>query len=162
MPPARARQAVRCVTCNTDDELYCGGCYGGVGDGDDNQGFMHVTWICSPKCAVTDEPEHEEVCPNVQAQEMLYRAAGLLQKLFYTFREVGYRRKIVRIGQKDGKVIFHENYDAPRGTVFFSTGLISKERVLNQKDKEAILSYDGSSVAVACMHEAIKYVLSCK
>lgn len=147
------------MTCGTPDNVFCGGCFGTPGAGG---GYMHITWICSTKCAVPDELVHEPACPNVQAQEMLYRAGGLLQKLFYTYREVGYRRKIVDIKERDGKIYFHENYNVKNRATLFNTGLLAKTNVMKLKDKEAILSYDASGTAAACMHEVVKYVLSCK
>lgn len=162
MPPIDAIRVAKCVKCETEVGVYCGGCFGTPGENGD-MGFMDITWICSPNCKVSDNPAHEPVCPNVQAQDMLYRAGRMLQKLFTAFREVSYRRKVVEIRDEDGKVYFRESHDPQDADNVYGTGLLAPRRnIMNQTDKEAIIAYNSSGTALACMHEVIKYILKCK
>ena len=96
------------------------------------------------------------MCDLANARKQLYRSGLLLKQVVYAFREAAFDFPINSVQVRDGKLHLSEPFfDWNTGPLFqFPNELFS-----DQKDKNAVLTYNACSDAMAYMGEVTKKVL---
>lgn len=99
----------KCTNCgHFDAKSFCAGCH----QAPNTDGTPHVSVsYCTKECQKAHWPSHRTECKNLQARKALFRAAWLLQKIYYTVRRESYDSCVVSVEEVDGELLVHEgNY----------------------------------------------------
>ena len=73
----------------------------------DRNGDPHPTDYCTKVCQNAHQYEHELQCRLANDWKQLYRAGDLLQKMFYSNRELMFATVVARVEKIDGKLHVH-------------------------------------------------------
>lgn len=138
-----------CVKCNKPAVLRCQAC-----SYSEEKGVDQPTWYCGKGCQQADWPSHKSSCRKVACVNQIYRAARVVQALFYAFRENTFDLSIGRIevGER-GIRMWEKPYDEAV-MVPFPSHLISDPSV-----HEAVLSYLACSEAILWMEDMFSKLL---
>ena len=100
----------KCSNCgHLDANAYCAGCH----QAPNTDGSPHVSArYCTNECQKAHWPSHRAECKNLQARKALFRAAWLLQKIWYTVRRESFDNDLVSAEEVNGELLIREgNYD---------------------------------------------------
>lgn len=106
----QATNKKKCTNCgHLDANAYCAGCH----QAPNTDGTPHVNVrYCTRKCQKAHWPSHRTECKNLQARKALFRAAWLLQKIWYTVRRESFDNDLVSAEEVNGELLIREgNYD---------------------------------------------------
>jgi hypothetical protein len=109
-PINQAKSEKQCTNCgNHNAKAYCAGCH----QAPNTDGTPHVNVrYCTKECQKAHWPAHRLECKNLQARKALFRAARLLQKMWYTVRRESFDNCIVKAEEVNGELWIHEgDYD---------------------------------------------------
>ncbi|KEQ71396.1 hypothetical protein M436DRAFT_74462 [Aureobasidium namibiae CBS 147.97] len=100
----------KCANCGClDANAYCAGCH----QAPNTDGTPHVNVrYCTRECQKAHWPSHRIECKNLQARKALFRAAWLLQKIWYAVRRESFDNDLVSAEEVNGELLIQEgNYD---------------------------------------------------
>jgi len=109
-PDDQLNNKKKCVNCgNLDANAHCAGCH----QAPNTDGTSHVSVrYCTRECQKAHWVSHRTECKNLQARKALFRAAWLLQKIWYTVRRESFDNDLVSAEEVNGELLIHEgNYD---------------------------------------------------
>jgi hypothetical protein len=109
-PINQSKNEKKCTNCgNHNANAYCAGCR----QAPNTDGTSHVNVrYCTKECQKAHWPSHRIECKNLQARKALFRAARLLQKMWYAVRRESFDNCVVKAEEVDGELLIHEgNYD---------------------------------------------------
>ena len=142
--------ADKCAVCDSTDVTRCTGCL----DHRDDNGVASPIYYCGKACQSAHWPEHKKACkPN--ATTRLFRAGELLQKIFYVYRKHAFDHNIMKVANKDGKLVVHTDYSEPNKPFF----AFPNDAVHNLEDEQALLAFKACGDAVGIFHKLITKVL---
>lgn len=153
MPPSITNATHQCAKCNSPATMNCSACV-------DVPGSDGKTWYCNASCQQSHWSTHKDICKALRARKILYRAASLLQDMFYTYRLHIFDMLIVRTKVEGRRMYLYEGvYPTLRNAVDFicefPVGLLT-----NTEDQRTVLTYQACSDVPAWMHDVIKYILT--
>ncbi|KAG9840459.1 palmitoyltransferase akr1, partial [Aureobasidium melanogenum] len=109
-PAINVDQTKQCSNCGTRNaKAHCAGCH----QAPNTDGSPHISVrYCNKDCQKGHWPAHRTECKNLQARKALFRAAWLLQKIWYTVRRESFDNCVVRTEEVNGELLIHEgDYD---------------------------------------------------
>ncbi|KAG9716806.1 hypothetical protein KCU59_g19229, partial [Aureobasidium melanogenum] len=109
-PAIKVDQSKQCSNCGTRNaKAHCAGCH----QAPNTDGSPHISVrYCNKGCQKAHWPAHRTECKNLQARKALFRAAWLLQKIWYTVRRESFDNCVVRTEEVNGELLIHEgDYD---------------------------------------------------
>lgn len=109
-PIDRPNNKKNCTNCgDTDANAYCAGCH--QAPNTDGTPRVNVRY-CTRVCQKAHWPSHRAECKNLQARKALFRAAWLLQKIWYAVRRESFDNDLVSAEEINGELLIREgNYD---------------------------------------------------
>ncbi|KAK6002283.1 hypothetical protein QM012_001921 [Aureobasidium pullulans] len=102
-------QTNQCAKCGTmTAKAGCAGCH----QAPDTDGSPHISVrYCNKECQKAHWPAHRSECKNLQTRKALFRAAWLLQKIWYTVRRESFDNCVVKAEEVKGELLIYEgNY----------------------------------------------------
>ncbi|KAI4846094.1 hypothetical protein E4T44_05252 [Aureobasidium sp. EXF-8845] len=95
-----------CTNCgNFNAKSYCAGCHQAPNtDGTPHLGVRY----CSKECQKIHWPAHRLECKNLQTRKALFRAARLLQKMWYAVRRESFDNTVIGVEEVNGELLMHE------------------------------------------------------
>jgi hypothetical protein len=151
-----------CTNCgNFNAKSYCAGCH----EAPNTDGTPHVgVRYCSRGCQKTNWPAHRLECKNLQARKALFKAAGLLQKIWYTVRREAFDNCIVKTEEVNGELLIHEgDYDlepTKRKDGFYRK--FPDAIFKNQQDADACLNLLSCTDSLSHMYMVNHWLLKCR
>ena len=140
-----------CAHCNKPASDYCRGCSEAV----DEHTIPRKTFYCNAECQKAGWVDHKTLCNNLRRQKQLHRAAHLLQAVFYDYRMRIFDISVAKIEKKGHKLhVWEGPYSDMQCLVPFPNHL-----VLDEKDKEALLSHLTCNDTLAWMYELERQLL---
>lgn len=112
---------------------------------------------------MADWKDHKVSCARLRTRKTIYRTGGLLQDIFYMYRENVFDTLIVKIEIQDEKMYIHAGEDS--GQLVNSHDVLEpfpNDLVKDIRDKQAILAHGACGDVLAWMHDIIKYLLAGK
>jgi len=119
---------------------------------------MDPTLYCSKNCLQTDRPNHKSYC---QARQKLFRGAGLLQEVFYAYRELAFDLDFANVDAVNGKLHVRDAVypkDRSTGPLFTFPG----DLIPDPKLKAALLTLNACSDPLQYMHGLTSKILLSK
>ncbi|KAI5197489.1 hypothetical protein E4T39_07286 [Aureobasidium subglaciale] len=109
-PASTPNERKRCNDCaSSNAKAHCAGCYQAPNIDGTPQADVRY---CSRDCQKAHWPTHGIECKNLQARKALFRAAWLLQKIWYAVRRESFDNCVVKAEEVDGELLIHEgDYD---------------------------------------------------
>lgn len=151
-------EAQGCARCNKPvpkPALACLACVDGV----DANGDSQRAYYCSARCQTLDKKNHARMCADVNVRKKLFRAAELLQTIFYPMREAAFDIKIKGIEEHDGKIAMYEDiYEKGQPPLF----RFPQEKVTDPKAKAALLTFLACTDACMFLYEMSRELLKGK
>lgn len=152
----------KCAHCHKlDAKFHCAGCR----DTPSVHNKPQSTAVyCNKECQKAGWASHRKSCKNLQARKALFRAADLIQAIWYAVRRESFDCCVIKAEEVDGELIIHEGaYDA--GTTKRERGFyrdFPADVFVNEQDAEACLNllYCGESLAHMAYVNA--WLLNCK
>ncbi|KAK4549521.1 hypothetical protein LTR36_006518 [Oleoguttula mirabilis] len=146
-----AIQKAACEACGRASTTRCAGCIEGL----DHYGQPSPTYYCNKTCQKAHWTEHKADCKLANTRKVLYRGGELLQKAFYTFRDVAFDLKITSVTKQGEALIVHDQcIDMSQGPLF----RFPDRMVADEVDKKSILTLNACNDAPAYLHELSKKV----
>ena len=141
----------QCAHCCKVATQICKGCAGAPDIGD---GMSLKTFYCNTTCQKAHWSKHRPTCNRLSVRKKLYRAGGILQEIFYAYREITFDKMFRKIERQGKDLYMYEvEYDW-QIPVPFPSALISSEN-----ERRAVLAYRSCDDALAYMYEIIKVLL---
>jgi hypothetical protein len=109
-PVGQPKSEKECTNCgNFNANSHCAGCH----EAPDTDGAPHVgVRYCSRECQKIHWSAHRLECKNLQARKALFRAARLLQKMWYAVRRESFDNTVVGVEEVNRELLVHEgDYD---------------------------------------------------
>jgi hypothetical protein len=109
-PIGQPKNEKECTTCgNFNAKSYCAACH----EAPNTDGIPHVgVRYCSRECQKTHWSAHRVECKDLKARKALFRAAWLLQKMWYAVRRESFDNTVVGVEEVNGELLMHEgDYD---------------------------------------------------
>ncbi|KAI5272559.1 Palmitoyltransferase akr1, ankyrin repeat-containing protein akr1 [Aureobasidium subglaciale] len=101
--PSETKRCTNCAKLNA--KAHCAGCHQAPNmDGTPRTDVRY----CSKQCQKTHWSAHRIECKNLQARKALFRAAWLLQKIWYAVRRESFDNCVVKAEEVDGELLIHE------------------------------------------------------
>jgi len=147
-----------CTRCQKPATLRCTACK----DTPDRENKTESIYYCTSDCQKSDWKSHKKSCLRLRNRKTLYRAADLLQEIFYVYRERVFDKKVVKLEEKDGKLFVHHEAHEFEGIIRTPTDILvpfPSSICRSVEDRHAVAAHLFCSDAVAWMHDIIKYML---
>ena len=141
--------APECSVCKAPASLHCQACAY-----NEEMESEQRTRYCGKVCQQNDWHNHKTVCHRVAHLNQIYRAAVLVQGVYYKFRRELFDLKIDGIECMPREVLMWYGYYGDMVNVPFPDHLL-----LDQRDKEAVLSYCACEEGIGWMHHLFKELL---
>lgn len=145
-----------CAACQNPAKKFCSGCK----DHPTPHGLIGSIWYCSADCQKAHWKAHKKDCKFRQDRLTLFRSGGILQEIFYIYRETMFDKIIVRTEEKDGRLYLFEGVYPDEKTTIDFLKPFPTALPKSQQDKHAILTMLSCSDALGWMHEIVAYLLS--
>ncbi|KAI4755233.1 hypothetical protein E4T52_12813 [Aureobasidium sp. EXF-3400] len=109
-PANKPHNKKKCTNCgNLNAKAHCAGCH--QAPETDSTPHVNVRY-CTRECQKAHWPSHRAECKNLQARKALFRAAWLLQKMWYAVRRESFDNCVTKAEEVNGELLIHEgNYD---------------------------------------------------
>ncbi|KAG8532306.1 uncharacterized protein KY384_003947 [Bacidia gigantensis] len=146
-----------CATCGKDARLTCNGCLKAPSYLDDP---AHATKYCGAECQKKHWPTHKKRCKTLQNRKSLYRAASLIQEIYYVTRRRtwgGFIEKILRV---DDETVFVHMCRVRKGD---KNSWIQKPPYgmigTTLQDEYTLLAMNGCQAAIVTMGPSVEVIL---
>ena len=142
-----------CAQCGAGATLFCRGCSGIRPDTNEEVRI----WYCGKVCQTAGWNGHKDLCREIQAVKRLYRAARLLQSIFFaTTREYTFGYDLQEVKKEDDKIKLYTK-QIPSPFFFHKLPDLSS---LSQENQRAVLSFLTCQQSVALICRLFPRVLS--
>ncbi|KAM3075308.1 Vacuolar protein sorting-associated protein atg6 [Clarireedia jacksonii] len=145
-----------CAYChdNSAKTLKCGGCSSQLG----NEKHASI-YYCRKACQTAHWNIHKQACKIRQTRQLLYRAASVLQDIFYSYREAVFELNIVKIEEKDGVLYLYEGKYADIKSVESILHKFPEGLEITEEDRKSALSFMACSDVMLYMNGIITHFL---
>lgn len=135
-----------CAQCFKPATQTCKGCAQDIGDG-----TTLNTHYCNTACQKAHWKDHKVACNKLAIRKQLYRAGGIIQEVFYGYREAVFDKLIDKVEREGSNLHCYEGQYGWRILVPFRADLFP-----NHRDKQAMLTYKACNDAFAFLQTMIK------
>ena len=151
-----------CASCSKPSaEKHCAGCIGAP----DLEGRPQQISYCNALCQKGHWQAHKQTCLALRQRKILFRAGDTAQRVFYLYRRELFDKKFKVVEHEGNDIVLHEEdygdgyrlnpFEALEQCLEPFPDILFKEK----RDKEAVLTHNACTDALAYIHQLIAIML---